>query len=531
MKIKTEVYEAELNAASIDEYSELVRNFIVSLGNPRSDALRYAMSMEEILLDTRDQCGEGLPVRLTTGSRFTRPYILLEIDGKPVNVYSGADSAQGVLGRGMLKNLGLAPYYSYSGSINSYMFKLQKKRLNPFVTLLITVAAALIAGFCGSLSPQAARETVLNMLLNPLHDTFLNILGCVAGPMIFLSVAWGIYGIGDVATLKRIGKKLLGRFAGIVSVAVFACCLICLPLFSLRFSGATGSVSDFSKIVSMILGIVPQNIFSPFVDGNTLQIIFLAIVFGIAMMFLAQKTTAVAQVVEQINYIVQFLIELISRLVPYFIFIVIVQMIWSGSLGLFLNITKLFVVFIAIAVLMMVIMLLYTSVKNRAGFSVIFKKSLPGFITALTTASSAAAFGTNMKICREKYGIHDSITAFGLPLGLATFKPTTALYYVVVSMFFAEMYGIDVSVGWMFILLFSSVVLSFATPPIPGGALASYTVLFTQLGIPAEALAIALSCDVLIDFICTGCDQLALPLALLNEAARFGMVDSDILRK
>ena len=72
----------------------------------------------------------------------------------------------------------------------------------------------------------------------------------------------------------------------------------------------------------MILNIFPANILSPFVEGNTLQIIFLAFVIGLSMIFLGQRTSAVAKAVEQINYIITFLMGTISTFVPYFVFIV-----------------------------------------------------------------------------------------------------------------------------------------------------------------------------------------------------------------
>ena len=109
------------------------------------------------------------------------------------------------------------------------------------------------------------------------------------------------------------------------------------------------------------------------------------------------------------------------------------------------------------------------------------------------------------------------------------FKPATALNYLVTAVFFAKFYGIEISVSWIVSLVFCSSVLAMATPPIPGGAMTSYTVLFTQLGIPAEALAVALACYTLFDFIDTGFNQLSLPFCLLNLAAKFGLVDRDIL--
>lgn len=80
-------------------------------------------------------------------------------------------------------------------------------------------------------------------------------------------------------------------------------------------------------------------------------------------------------------------------------------------------------------------------------------------------------------------------------------------------------------------MIFSAGILAIATPPIPGGAITAYTVLFSQLGIPAEAIAVALACDTILDFICTGGDQFMIPFAILNQANRLGLVNKDILKR
>lgn len=252
-------------------------------------------------------------------------------------------------------------------------------------------------------------------------------------------------------------------------------------------------------------------------------------VIGIAMLFLGRKTTSVAKAVEQINHIVQFLVEFISKLVPYFIFIVLVRMIWSNTLSIMLTVGKLFCVFIAAIIVMLIGMVVYTSICTHTGISLLVKKGLPTLLIALSTASSAAAFGTNMTACHKSYGIDDKISSFGIPLGMVTFKPATAVCYMAMSLFFAQMYSVDISIAWIIIMLFSASTLAIATPPIPGGSITSYTVLFAQLGIPAEAIAIALACDALFDFISTGVDQFLLPMVLLNQAGKLGMVDRKVL--
>ena len=96
--------------------------------------------------------------------------------------------------------------------------------------------------------------------------------------------------------------------------------------------------------------------------------------------------------------------------------------------------------------------------------------------------------------------------------------------------FFADKYGVHCSVTWIAIAVFISAVVAIATPPIPGGGTVAYSILFLQLGIPKEALAIALALDVLADFLITAFDVLVLPMTLIQIASKLGMIDIEIVR-
>ncbi|MCQ2463655.1 MAG: dicarboxylate/amino acid:cation symporter [Clostridia bacterium] len=529
MKQKTEIYEAGLSAESTDKCSEAVRKYTSALNLSGREASRYALTVEEILLDTQES-GDCDRLRLTTGRRFFRSCITLELFGKQQNVFR-KNSSGSVLGDSVLKNLGLSPEYSYAEGVNTYLFRIKKKSVNPVISLIIAIASAIVLGIIGKfLLPVGIINGILDNFLTPLHDAFLNMLGCIAGPMIFLSVAWGIYGIGDAATLKKIGKKLLTSYISTVYIVTVLFSLICLPVFKPEFSQNSVSGSELSSILNMILGIIPKNIFSPFTDGNTLQIIFLAVVIGIAMLFLGKKTDAVAKAVEQINYIVQYLIEFVSRLVPYFIFIVILNLIWSDSVSSIASAGKFFITGVICIPVMALFVLLITSVRMKTNPLLLAKKGIPTLVIALTTASSAAAFGTNMNACRKQYGISDTISSFGIPLGIVALKPATAINYISAALFFATFYHVEISVSWLVMMVFSIGILAVATPPIPGGAMTAYTVLFTQLGIPPEAIAITLACDALFDFLDTGIDQFLLPIIMLPQAGKLGMLDRDILK-
>ena len=155
---------------------------------------------------------------------------------------------------------------------------------------------------------------------------------------------------------------------------------------------------------------------------------------------------------------------------------------------------------------------------------------MPTFLVALTTASSAASFSSNVTTCEKSFGIDESLVSFGIPLGMVVHKPMGAIYDQLVLFFFAAKYGVSCSVGWLVIAVIISTVIAIATPPIPGGGAVGYTVLFAQMGIPMEALAIALTIDIITDFIITAFEMLALPLSLVNIAASLGMIDEKILK-
>lgn len=529
MKKQNEIYEAKLCADAVDAFSAHVRDFLTALKLPRREVLRYGMTVEEILFKSMNAGNDGVDIKLSMGKKFMSFFITLELGGEVYNVYSEQESEQGVLGGSILKSLGLSPEYKFTGSVNRYAFRIRRRSTSPFVSLAIAAVLAAIIGSLGYLLPDAARMTLLDKLLIPLNDTFLDLLGCIAGPMIFLAVAWGIYGIGDAAALKNIGKKLCGSYIGTSCIAATLLCLLAIPLFDLHFTAASGTGSGLSDAFAMILGIVPKDIFSPFVNGNTLQIIFIAVVIGIAMLFLGQKTDFVAKVVEQINYIVQFLIEAISKLVPVFIFIVLLKLMWSDMLGSLSGIGKLAGVFFGSVLLCAVGVVGITALKNRVSPLLLAKKGLNTLLIALSTASSAAAFGSNMNTAKREYGIDEKLCSFGIPLGVVTYKPNAALNYVMQCLFFAEMYSLDISVSWIVILLITGIILAVATPPIPGGGMATYAVLFAQLGIPTEALAIALACETVFDFIITGFDQFGISLVLLNQAGRLGFAEREKL--
>ena len=520
----------QLTGAACDEIAAAIAQFCEKQKIDRKDALRHRLSAEECLLYWLAHGCEGKSVWLRMGYRMLAPFILLEAEGEPLDPYRDEGEDFGSYCSGVLTNLRLAPEYSYDGGRNRLYFRMRPKRPGQVTTLALVIAVAALVGVAGLFFlPDGLRLTLQEGIIVPIYDTFFNILSCVAGPMIFLAVTWGIYGIGDAATLGRVGKRLMLRYIG-MTFLVAACCAACFPLFGNPLTHAEGQGNQLGAIAELILGIFPSTIIEPFATGNTLQIIFLAIVIGIALLFLGRKTSAVARAVEQVNYLVQFLMEVISRLVPFVIFLVIVNLIWSGDLGVLSSIWRLLAIFLGAVVVTAAAFLLSVSIRHKVRPGVVLGKNMNTFLTALATASSAAAFSSNMTTCEKKLGVESSLCSFGIPLGMVMHKPIAAIYNLLLVFYFAAVYEVPCSVTWIVLAVVVCAVVAVATPPIPGGGAVAYAILFAQMGIPAEAMAVAFTIDMLTDFAITSFEMFCLPFSLVHSAVRLGMIDMKKLR-
>ena len=156
---------------------------------------------------------------------------------------------------------------------------------------------------------------------------------------------------------------------------------------------------------------------------------------------------------------------------------------------------------------------------------------LPTFLIGVGTASSIAANGECSESLKKKMGVNKRFVDFGQPVGGVVFMPSTAMNFMVCAVYMASYYNVDVSILWFIIAIVICTFVAVATPPVPGGAIAAYTVIFSQLGIPSDAVAIVIALDILFDFIATAFDGAFLQLELIRQADENKMLNFDILRK
>ena len=521
-----------LTPEGIDRASALVEEGLEALGADHRDALRRRLSVEEVLLAWQRAGGLSDTFTVELGRRFRRITLAVRCSGTPADPLSGADEAGGELERQLLNNLGLGLAYRYRDGVNTVSCTQKRRaRLGQLTLVFLALCAALALGALGLLLPGPWRAGLLTGVLDPLFSTFLGVFSCIVGPMMFISMVWGIVNMGDTRQLGLVGKNLLGRFllvsAGFAALALFAALFWFRPVLS----GGAGGDSVLASIVGMVLDIVPRNIIDPFQSGNTLQILFLGSVVGVGMILLRDQMQVMNAVVEQSNAIVQLILSAIGAMVPAFIFLSVLRLVWKGELAA--NAAQLAKMLCLTLLLLALNGALHLLSLGREGVSPLaaLKKLLPTALVALSTGSSAAAYPSNLDCCEHKLGIAPALTRFAIPFGSVVFMPQTAMTMVYVPLFTAALYGVELSVGSLVLCVVNAVVLSVAAPPIPGGAIACYTLMFLQLGIPLEAISIAATANVVLDFTDTCGNLLGLQVQLVHGAKRMDLLDRTILNR
>ena len=160
----------------------------------------------------------------------------------------------------------------------------------------------------------------------------------------------------------------------------------------------------------------------------------------------------------------------------------------------------------------------------------LLRKLLPTYLIGLTTASSSAALSTNLETCEKRLGISQKVTSFGVPLGQVVFKTGGAIGFLLMALGLAENYDVAVTLPWAVTAVLITGILAVAAAPVPGGYLPCYTVLMTQLGIPEEAIALAIAGNVILDFFMTSCGLACLQSELVLVSNRLGLLDTEILK-
>lgn len=520
--------EYPLSGEAVEEIAARIEDYLRAVKTEHTDILRIRFSLEEALLRWRDCFGEETPVRVSAGERLGRPTITMELTGDNYDPLTSAENDLGAWADSLLDGIGLNPVYTYRKNTNTVQLSLKRRQLHPAVALGLAVGLGLLAGLLGELLlPEAAKNTVLTAFFRPVRDAFLRILNTAGGPIVFFSVLAAVCGVGNAASMSREGRRLISRFLISLSLMTVLSAGVSLLVFRPAAGGMDGGGVD--GIFDFFLRFIPTDIFTPMIEGDSPQLILIALVLGHAFLSVGQQSGSLVGLVDQLNTAGLLVADWVGRVTPFFVSLLLIFGIWDESLAPVLALWKPVLLFALLCGAFFAVLLLAAAAKAEISPRALLDRMKESFVVALRTGSVNSAYGANQVCCERRLGIGGTLTKVGLPLGLLIYMPAGTVASIIVILYETAAGGVEISPFWMLMAVLLTIMVQAASPPVTGIGLLSYAVIFSQLGIPEDALTTAMVVDILLSFVIAPLNQAMLQLQLVLEADRSGTLEREIL--
>ena len=340
-------------------------------------------------------------------------------------------------------------------------------------------------------------------------DIFIKALKMIIIPLIFTSIISGIANIGSGDNLGRLGIKTIVYYLSTSTVALFTG-LIVVNTFKPGVGADLGLASHVEGLGaakesfgSTLMNIVPDNLFVAMVENQMLSIIFFAILMG----FFITKTKEKSQKLllgffDSLFELIMKITLFIIRFTPYGIFgIVAKQISENNNLGELFSRLGLFMLVVILALFIHAFIVLPILLKTIGGVNPLkhFNAMRTPLITAFSTSSSNATLPLTMNAVKKNSGVSTKISSFTLPLGATVNMDGTALYELVVAMFIAQAYGIELTFTEQIIGVLTGLLASIGAAGIPMAGLVMISVVLSAMGLPLEGVGLILAVDRILD--------------------------------
>ena len=366
----------------------------------------------------------------------------------------------------------------------------------------------------------------------PFGTLFLNLLQLIAVPLILASLIVGVASLGDLEQLSRIGGKTLGIYVLTTTVAL----VVGLVLVNSIEPGSTvpqemraqleqtyqGDIEESMDVaeeaegrgpLQPLVDMVPSNFFESASDnGNMLQVVFVAIFFGIGLMLLPKEDARpLLNIFESLFELIIKAVELIMLTAPVGVFGLLADAITSiaagsptdlasllGALGLY-SLT----VVIGLAVMVFGVYPLFMSLFTSISIPDYFRAIAPAQLVAFSTSSSGATLPVTMEVSEKNLGVSEEVSSFALPLGATINMDGTALYQAVSAVFIAQVLGISLAFTQQLNIILIAVLASIGTAAVPSAGIVMLVAILESIGVPSAGLALILGVDRPLDMLRT----------------------------
>ncbi|RSE88759.1 dicarboxylate/amino acid:cation symporter [Achromobacter denitrificans] len=376
------------------------------------------------------------------------------------------------------------------------------RKLKFYQILYVQVIFAIVVGVAlGALKPELGQQ------MQPLGDAFIKLVKMIIAPVIFLTVATGIAAMSDLKKVGRVAGKAMLYFLIFSTLALIVGMIVShivqpgagmhidpKTLDEKAVSGYVAKAHD-STITGFLMNVIPTTIFSPFVGGDILQVLFVAVLFGISLAMVGERGKPILTFMTALAQPIFKLVAILMKAAPIGAFGAMAFTIGKYGIKSVVNLAMLVGTFYATSVLFVVVVLGLVARYN--GFSILklVRYIREELLLVLGTSSSEAALPTLMQKM-ERAGCSKSVVGLVVPTGYSFNLDGTNIYMTMAALFIAQACDIPLSLGDQILLLLVAMLSSKGAAGVTGaGFITLAATLSVVPSVPVAGMALILGVD------------------------------------
>lgn len=402
--------------------------------------------------------------------------------------------------------------------LTDYLQALVRGRLwlQVLVGMTLGISVGIMMGPSVGWVDAVTATTISDWLAFP-GKLFLALIQMIVIPLVFASIIRGLAATEDIDQLRRMGLRVVLYFVATTALAIIIGLTVALLIKPGSYidsqsikatmaavpvvtqEASTGAI-NINELPQKIITLLPANPLNSMVESNMLQVVIFAMVVGVALVMMAPaQSKPMLDLLGSLQEVCMTVVRWAMLLAPVAVFGLLAQL--TAKLGLdallgmaiyvgtvLLGLLLLFVVYL--------IIIFFVARQNPLTFISSVRDVL---LLAFSTSSSAAVMPLSIKTAEEKLKVRPSVSQFVIPLGATINMNGTALYQGVAAIFLAQVFGIEISMGGMTLIVLTAVGASIGAPATPGVGIVILSMVLGTVGIPAAGIALIMGVDRILD--------------------------------
>ncbi|WP_458396901.1 dicarboxylate/amino acid:cation symporter [Anaerotignum sp.] len=386
-----------------------------------------------------------------------------------------------------------------------------KKKMGLTTKIFVALIAGAIFGMILHYAVPAGHikdHILVEGILYIVGQGFIRLMKMLVVPLVFCSIVCGSMAIGDTKKLGTVGVRTLAFYLATTALAICVALAmgnlldpgVGLDMSAISANAAEVQTMESTSMAQTILNIIPDNPIGALANGNMLQIIVFALIVGVILAKLGEKTETVGNFFSQFNDVMMEMTMMVMSLAPIGVFCLISRTFAGIGFSAFLPLAKYMIgVLLALAVQCFIVYLGLLKIFSGLNPIKFIKNFFPVMAFAFSTATSNATIPMSIDTLAKKMGVSKRISSFTIPLGATINMDGTAIMQGVAVVFAAQAFGIVLTPVDYVTVIGTATLASIGTAGVPSVGLVTLTMVFNSVGLPVEAIGLIMGIDRILD--------------------------------